>query len=191
MIFKKLTEIVKSGKFVYMRKILQTSSLWVLVLSSLLLSSCEKQGRYDLFSIKVGNEFYFRFNKDFMLSSTNGTETWKVISEESKGSSVKYMIERKLNVVQIVLNYTVIISDSTRYLEVIEEILYSLISVFGYSFKRCQDVSQIEVKNEGTISTPVTTYAFKADSGMVSYHYYHPPNQVTNESLRLDSLKIY
>jgi hypothetical protein len=190
-VIKKLTGIVKLGKFVYMRKIPQFSSLWFLFLSYFLFGSCEKQGRYDLFPLKVGNEFYYRYYNDRILSSTIGTEAWKVISEESQGSSVKYIIERKLNAILSVLNDTIIISDSTRYFEVIEERSSSLISVFGYSFKRFQDVSQIELKNTRNTSTPITTYVFKADSGMTSYHYYHPPNQISNETLRLDSLKIY
>ena len=35
------------------------------------------------------------------------------------------------------------------------------------------------------------SYLFKADSGLTKFIYYHPPNQITNESLSLDSLKIF
>jgi hypothetical protein len=157
----------------------------------ILCGSCEKQGKYDIFPLKTGNEFFYRYSKDQMLTTVIGTETWKVISESMQGSSVKYTIERKLNGILKIMNDTITISDSTRYLEVIEDQSSFLISVFGLSFNRYQDINVIELKHEGNTSTPQSTYVFKADSGMTYYHYYHPPNQFVRESLCLDSIKIY
>jgi hypothetical protein len=165
-------------------------ALCIVLLSYILCGSCEKQKKYDLFPLREGNEFYYKYYKYRMYSTVEGTESWKVISESVLGSSVEYIIERKLNGIIKILNDTITISDSTRYLEVIEDQSSFLISVFGFSFIRYQDIDMIELKHEGNTSIPESSYVFKADSGMTYYYYYHPPNQVERESLCLDSIKI-
>ena len=176
-----------------MRRRLQSRFLWLLVLSGFLFNACEKQERYDLFPLKVGNEFYYKYDKyrfTGISAYTKGNETWKVVSESSQGNSITYIIERNLNATLRVAGDTIIITDSKSQLEIIEDKSSSIISVLGFNFKRYQDVSQIELKQQGYSSTPSLTCLFKADSGMTKYNYYHPPNQITNESLYLDSLKI-
>lgn len=183
-----------------MRKHLIHLFLWFLVLSGFLFNACEKQERHDLFPLKVGNEFYYKYYKyryTGISAYTNGTETWKVISESSHGNSNTYRIERILNATLKVAGQTIIISDSVRYFEISEDISSSLISsssmilFFEISFKRYQNDSQIEIKQEGHSNMEGWSYLFKADSGLTKYTYYHPPNQITNESLSLDSLKLF
>ena len=160
----------------------------------ILFNTCEKQGRYDLFPLKVGNEFYYKYNKSsggIPGYDTRGTETWKVVSESSKGDSINYIIERNLNGTLIVLRDTILITDSITQLQIIENKSTSAISVFGFNFKRYQDVSQIELEQKGSTRAPSLTCIFKADSGMTKYNYYHPPNQIVYESLQLDSLKTF
>lgn len=169
---------------------LQTGLLWFLVLFGFLFSACKKQRNpYDLFPLKSGNEFYYRYEKREVGPYSKGTETWKVISESSQGGSIKYMIERKLNAVLTFGNYIKVITDSISYLEVNEDKSNSKISVLDFLFKRYQDVSQIELKSGGP-TLPSLTCVFKADSGLTSYNYYHPPNSLVILTLHLDSLKI-
>jgi hypothetical protein len=179
-----------------MRKVLQTSFLLFLVLCSILFHSCckkQERGQYDLFPLKVGNEFYYRYDKyryTGISAYTKGNETWKVLSESSQENSITYIIERKLNATLIVAGDTIIITDSKSYLEIIEDKSSSVISVFGFNFKRYQEVTQLELAQQGYTSSPSLTCLFKADSGMTKYIYHHPPNQITDESLYLDSLKL-
>lgn len=102
-----------------------------------------------------------------------------------------------MNATLKVAGQTIIISDSVRYFEISEDISSSLISsssmilFLEISFKRYQNDSQIEIKQEGNSNMEGWSYLFKADSGLTKFIYYHPPNQITNESLSLDSLKIF
>jgi hypothetical protein len=183
-----------------MRKHLIHLFLLFLVLSGFLFNACEKQERYDLFPLKLGNEFYYKYYKyryNGISAYTNGTETWKVVSESSQGNSNTYTIERKLNAVLKVAGQTIIISDSIRYFEIGEDKSSSLISsssmllYVDISFKRYQNDSQIEIKQVSHSNMEGWSYLFKADSGLTKYTYYHPPNQITNETLSLDSLKLF
>jgi hypothetical protein len=167
--------------------------LLVIIFSSLISCEKEEKGRYDLFPLKAGNEFYYTYYKyrySGLAAYTGGTETWKVVSESSQGNTIIYAIERTLNATYRFLGDSMIISDSTRFLTVREERSSSVISIFGFSFKRHQDVSQIELKKEGNTNTASWSYIFEAGRGMTEYQYYHPPNQVEMESLILDSCKV-
>ena len=183
-----------------MKKILAIRSIWIPVLSVCLLIACKKQETYDLFPLKPGNQFYYKYYKyrfTGISAYTNGTETWKVVSESSQGNSSTYTIERKLNAVLKVAGQTIIISDSIRYFEISEDkssLLISSSSMLLYvdiSFKRYQNDSQIEIKQESHSNMEGWSYLFKADSGLTKFTYYHPPNQITNETLSLDSLKLF
>jgi hypothetical protein len=90
-----------------------------------------------------------------------------------------------------VAGQTIVFSDSISYLEAIED-GSSSISFMDCNFERYQNVSQAEVKREMVASNGTYKWSatFKADSGMTYYSYYHPPNQITNETLTLDSLKL-
>jgi hypothetical protein len=181
-----------------MRKYLQPGFLASLVLSVLVFSTCEKHGRYDLFPLKNGNEFYYKYYKyryTGVSSYTNGTEIWKVVSESSQGSNINYTIE-------VIMNATVtgigakIITDSIRYVVINEDktsssiTASSLIPLWNFPFKRFQDVSHVEKEQECHSGIYGWSFIFKADSGLTKYTYCHPPNQITNETLTLDSLKL-
>ena len=171
--FKNLTLIGKRSKFGIMRKNLIYVFILFLVLSGFLFSTCEKQKRYDLFPLKVGNEFYYKYYKyryTGISAYTNGTETWKVVSESSQGNSITYRIERKLNATLKVAGQTIQISDSIQYFEINEDISSSLLSsssmllFLEISFKRYQNDSQIEIKQEGHSNTEDWSYLFKGRS---------------------------
>jgi hypothetical protein len=181
-----------------MRKYLRPGFLGFLVLSGLIFSTCAKQERYDLFPLKVGNEFYYKYYKYRYIgvsSYTNGTVTWKVVSESSQENNIKYTIEVKMDATVVGIGAK-IISDSIRYVEISEDKSSSLISasslipLWNFPFKRYQDVSHAEVKQECLSGISGWSFIFKADSGLTKYAYCHPPNQITNESLTLDSLKL-
>jgi hypothetical protein len=183
-----------------MKNILTIKLLCIPVLSLFLFSDCKKQGTYDLFPLKTGNEFYykyFRYHYDVKHYTTVGTETWKVLSESSQGKSITYTIECRLNAVLKVNDQVIIISDSLRYFVISEKKSSSLLSfssMLSYSdlsFRRYQNDPQIEIKQESSTSTEGWSYLFRADSGLTKYSYYHPPNRITNETLSLDSLKMF
>jgi hypothetical protein len=181
-----------------MRKYLRSGFLGGLVLSGLILSTCEKHERYDLLPLKVGNEFYYRYYKyryTGVSSYTNGSETWKVVSESSRGNNIGYTIEVKMNATVTGIE-SKIISDSLRYVEIYEDKSSSLISasslipLWNFPFKRYQDVSHAEFIQECHSIGFGWSFIFKADSGLTKYSYCHPPNQITYETLTLDSLKL-
>jgi hypothetical protein len=177
-----------------MKRFLKYVFFLLIVLSGFILYTCEKE-EYDLFPLKVGNEFYYTYHKSRIPVYTNGTERWKVISVSSQGNSDIYRIERKLNAILQVAGQTIIITDSLRFFEISEDKSSSLLSssslYIEISFKRYQPDPVFEIKQESHSNKEGWSYLFKADSGLTEYTYYHPPNQVTNESLHLDSLNIY
>jgi hypothetical protein len=133
-----------------------------------------------------------------MISAyTNGTETWKVISVISRGNSEIYTIERKLNAILTVAGQTIVIKDSLGYFEINEDKSGSLLTISSMllykeiSFKRYQYDPVFEIKKESHSNEEGWSYLFKADSGLTKYTYYHPPNQIANETLHLDSIKIH
>jgi len=182
-----------------MKKFLISLSLFF-VLYGFLFDACKKEKQetpYDLFPLKVGNEFYYKYYQGKELAETKGTETWKVVSLSFQEGSVKYLIERKLNAIFTIFTYPlhqIVITDSISYLEVTEDKSAFISSLFlsysNLSFKRYQNVNQyvIEQKYAGTV-TPTWKYIFVADSGLTNYNYHHPPNQEANITLHLDSLK--
>jgi hypothetical protein len=183
-----------------MKKNLAIRSIYFLFLSASLFVACKKQETYDLFPLKQGNEFYYkyyRYRYAGISAYTNGTETWTVVSESTQGNNCTYTIERKLNAVLKVAGQTIIITDSIRYFTIIEDKSTSLLSSssmllnIDISFKRYHDDSRIEIKQESYTNREGWSYLFKADSGLTKFAYYHPPNSITNETLSLDSLKLF
>jgi hypothetical protein len=183
-----------------MNKHQQTCFLCFNILTAFLIGSCEKQGRYDLFPLKTGNEFYYNYYKYRFtgISSYNtGMETWKIISDVKSGSSITYTIEERLNATLKVAGQTIVISDSVRFFEINEDTKTSLLSSFSMllykeiSFKRYQDASEFEIKHEGHTSEESWSYLFKADSGLTKFTYNHPPNQISSKTLTLDSLSVF
>ena len=173
-----------------MKKIRHLIFLSVLVYTGMLFSGCEKQeSKSDLFPLNVGNEFYYNYSKRDMIASTQGAETWKVISETTQGETIKYIIERNLNAILTIGVNRTTISDSKTYLEVTEDKSTAKITIWDFQFNRYQTIPQIELKKEGYTSMPTITCVFKADSGMTMYTYHHPPNQISDIILSLDSLK--
>ncbi len=183
---------------------------YALVLSlpglSLLFCSCKKEKYpFDIFPLKIGNEFYYNYHYKRYPAPINydisGTETWKVLSSTALGDSVRYTIERKLNAIwPRWVNGpnghwdTVRISDSIRYLEIYENksgyFSLKLLDNVGVYLKKNQTESEILVSKEGATIAPSWSYAFAADSGLTMYQYYRPPNTIIIHSLKLDSLKI-
>jgi hypothetical protein len=177
-----------------MKNFLRISLSFYLILYCLLIYTCKKETQYDLFPLKVGNEFYYKYYKGQMMAETKGTETWKVVSETSQGGSVNYLIERKLNAIYKYPLHEKVITDSISYLEVSEDKSSLLSSLFlsysSISFKRYQNISKYVIEQTlSSTSNPTWKYTFVADSGLTSYYYHHPPNQITNITLHLDSLK--
>lgn len=181
-----------------MKTIIAIRLILILLLSGCLLCACKKRETYDLFPLKVGNEFYYKYYKYLFIgvsSYTQGTETWKVVSETTQGNSIIYTIEIKMNATVTGIGAKVI-SDSMRYVEISEDKSSSLISasslitIWNFPFKRYRDVSRLEVSKECLSGVIGWSFLFKADSGLTKYGYCQPPNHIVHESLTLDSIKI-
>jgi len=171
-----------------------TTNLLIPILCWFLLISCEEQEPlYDLFPLKVGNEFNYTYSKDRyypLIVNTRGTESWKVVLLTAQDGYFTYTVERKIFLVTTLLSDTIDVTNDTIFMEVKEKESTTLISFWGFEFKRYQDVPEIELKHEGEPTMPTESCVFKADSGLVFYSYYHPPNQVINQTLRLDSVNF-
>lgn len=195
-----------------MNKFLTIKLLYFLVLSCFLINACKKQetprGTYDLFPLKVGNEFYYKYDKQEYHSGPSahisGIEVWKVADQSEQGNSIKYNVERKLNAISSIdfwtdttIDYTIRDSiNSIRYMEISEDRTSSLITAssfisFSYiSIRRYQNTPQFEISYYGGVNTDKWHCWFKADSGLIKYLRTTPPNFESTETLTLDSLKI-
>jgi len=197
MILKNLTLTGLMNKFRIMKNRLKIRFLWILILFGFLFTGCNRENQdtlYDLFPLKVGNEFYYKYQNKKMFEDIKGTEVWKVISQSSQGGSSKYLIERKLNAVYTVLYNQRIITDSISYLEVTEDTSSLISSLFvsysNISFQRYQNVSHYVIEHPlPDDAIQQWKYIFVADSGLTSYQYHHAPNSITDITLYLDSLK--
>ena len=195
-----------------MNKFLTIKLICFLVLACFLINACKKQetprGTYDLFPLKVGNEFYFKFDREEYYGLNyhfQGTEVWKVVDQSVLGNSIKYNIERKLNTIRILYNYypgtslyytTTDSINSVRYMEISEDRTSSLITAEPFifaskiSFKRYQNNPKTEISQLGYDYNATWSCLFKADSGLTKYNDSTPVNYASSETLTLDSLKI-
>ena len=178
-----------------MGKKLKFRILWSCFFCSIFVQSCKKQETYDLFPLKVGNEFYYYYAMDRwspIHAYAYGIETWKVVSESIQGDSIVYTILQTLNGKTIIpgLHDTIEIKDQIYQQNIIQKKFSSLIIFEGFKFYRYQDVSQIDLSIEGGAGMVTRRCVFKADSGMVKSYYRHPPNQIMHITLTLDSIKI-
>jgi hypothetical protein len=80
--------------------------LVVVIILTIILFNCKKDDQqnkiqYDLFPLKVGNEFYFRHSHGYTRYidgyDTIGTEKWTVMSNSTKNNNIEYSIEKKFN----------------------------------------------------------------------------------------------
>lgn len=192
-----------------MKRFLRSSILLVSIFLFLFLHSCKKsedpndsRGPNDLFPLKLGNEFYFKYKMERpyippYFDETNGLETWVVENVLMQDQNITYIIKRRLNALhtwgyQIDTNKTVIADSS--YILVKEDKKTSIISSSFYfsddtiSFRRYQNETRLDIK-KGRYNES-WTYSFKSDSGLVRLIYYHGPNQVSYTTLILDSLTL-
>jgi hypothetical protein len=174
-----------------MTKLLKISLLLILVLVGTTNNSCEEEETYDMFSYKVGNEYYYNYYKYRLAkvsSVIKGVETWKVISKTEYYDSNIFMIERKLNGVSSFAGCTTIIKDSIQFINAVEFKEKSTFSILGIEIPRNHDKPEFVVDHYYYGSH--SQWTFKADSGLTRYYYYHPPNHIVNEWLTLDSIWI-
>ena len=177
-----------------MRKKQLIKILLFLAFLSILSYSCKKQDSpYDLYPLNVGNEFFFTYqcSRHIGISEyTTGNEVWTIVSESEYSDIINYTVERKWNAIRKVAGLTIVIADSIRYFTITESKSNSMINFWGLTFKRIQVDDHFEYSTYGGTNFSSYKYIFKADSGLVFYSYYHPPNHIVNESLSLDSIHL-
>jgi hypothetical protein len=186
-----------------MKRSLSTSIILISAFYAFYLFSCKKKEvPNDLFPLKLGNEFYFKYHSKKLSSpffdETNGLEIWVVENVLIQENDIIYKIKRKQNSVRTIYGYQndtnkFAIADSS-YFQVIEDKKSSVItSAFSssddiVSFQRYQDEMQVEIKKE--MYNWSWTFLFKSDSGLVKRYYYHGPNQTSSSTLKLINLKL-
>jgi hypothetical protein len=180
--------------------------VYLSLISFLIFCSCRKtkDDLFDLYPLKVGNQFYYKYsytynNGHIIGHETRGNEVWSVISESSINDSIEYNIERRL--VGIYVNWselsgdifsdTTIITDSIRYIKISEDRSSSVLSFWGITLKRYQTSPREEVRVDPTNLEIGNYYSFGADSGLTERYYSEGlMTYQIRESLILDSVKI-
>ena len=188
----------------------------VIVALTGLLSSCKKKEVpitltpvYDLFPLKVGNEFYYNYSYDYKYDPTygpfkksSGNRKWRILTDSLKVNSVEYSFEEKYNGVEIstivipkTIVDTVIIKDSVRYFKVIEDnsgqlSFWNINTTWNITLQRFQKDSDIVIHN--WVGTNYgRDYQFHANKGLI--HYSNSKGPISNqyyENYKLDSVKI-
>lgn len=101
-----------------------------IILTFIMISdSCTKdRGRYELFPLKVGNEYYYQYLysfDDFVVgNSTIGNEKWTVLTDSVKNKNVEYFVEKKLNAIHI--DWSILPTNSLRLGEVFDFVIIKM-----------------------------------------------------------------
>jgi hypothetical protein len=161
--------------------------LLIEVISILTLKSCKEKEEpglttYDLFPLKVGNEFYYSYSYttqyDGPYKKSNGKRKWRILTDSLKIFSVEYIFEEKYNGVEIIkiiypktIVDTTIIKDSIRYFKVIEDksgqlSFWNLNPTWNITLQRCQMDSDIVIHN-WVGSNYQRDYQFHANKGLI------------------------
>jgi len=167
------------------RKTIWYITVFVFVILSFISLKCKKDdhqngNKYDLFPLKVGNEFYYEYKysfDDFIVGhDTIGTEKWTVLTDSLKNKNIEYYIEKKLNGIYIDWSDlytdryrdTSIITDKIDHFKIVEspsgELQFWEISIPRYCDK---PDSVIRISPSMDYSK---TYYFTADSGLTQYY---------------------
>lgn len=168
-------------------------------------NNCDKEETpvYDLFPLKVGNEYFYKYyyQNDHVLIGYQyqGNEEWTVISDSSGNGFIEYQIERKLNGICVkwsdlspdIFRDTLNIHDSIYYLTIRENISSSELNLLAISFNRYTHVRDTMIQVCDNDMDPCKSFYFHADSGLTKYYYNEGlMTYRIRESLMLDSLKI-
>jgi hypothetical protein len=180
--------------------------LLILVILIIIPLRCKKDDhqnkiQYDLFPIKVGNEYYYHheysYHDYFTGYDTIGIEKWTVIVDSKKNNQIEYLIETKFN--GIYVNWSSLQSDThrdttfnivkTSHFLVTErssgELLFWDITIPRYSDKADTTI-RIWLMADHSES-----YYFKADLGLTNYYKsFDMLESQIRESLIQDSVKI-
>lgn len=199
-----------------MLKLLTIKFLSFLILSGILFSHCKKEDNdnpdsneqlNDLFPLKVGNHFFYGYSHktSYGIADTlvSGKEQWSILSEKFNGNSKVFIIERKLNgrcvvsggwINGVKIDTTIIISDRIRSFELkcsdSSLISFKIFDDEGVNFNKYQSDSVFIINYQGNTGTPNWKYVFKANKGLSSFSFHHPPNYQYDTSLTLDSLHL-
>jgi hypothetical protein len=162
---------------------------------------CRKE-EYDLFPLKVGNEYYYKHSvsfDDFVVGyDTIGVEKWTVLKDSKNNNDIEYTIEKKFN--GIYVNWsslqndkhrdTIIITDKTEYFIVTEKPSGELL-FWDFTIPRYSDKADITIHKEYYSQDYTKSYFFKADLGLTSYFKsFGLMSHRIRESLIQDSVRI-
>lgn len=187
-----------------MKKTLRTKYLLVVVVILFITSlSCKKdvnQYQFDLFPLKVGNEYYYHHKysfDDFLVGYDSiGIEKWTVLTDTKKNNNdIEYLIEKKFNCYYV--NWSSLQSNPFRDTTfnivktshfIITEKPSGILIFWDIEFARYSNKEDTTIRI-GSMDFN-KSYYFKADSGLTSYYkFWGLMSNRIRESLIQDSVK--
>ena len=189
-----------------MKRIHKTRFLFVVIVILTIISlKCKKddnQYQYDLFPLKVGNEYYYQHKysfDDFVAGYDSiGIEKWTVLTDSKNNNNTEYLIEKKFN--GIYVNWSSLQSDKHRDTTfnitrtshfIITEKPSGELLFWDIAFPRFSDKPDTTIHLEFYSMDYNKSYFFKADLGLTSYYNnWGLMSHRIRESLIQDSVKI-
>lgn len=175
----------------------------VFVIFSIISVKCRKEDqKYDLFPLKVGNEYYYQYSNsfdDFVVgNSTIGIEKWTVLTDSIKNKNVEYFIEKKFN--GIYIDWSTLQGNSHRDTTIIEDRIDHFVIVespsselqfWDISIPRYCNKPDSIIRTQGYSMDYTKTYYFSAGSGLTQYYkFWGLMQNRIRESYIQDSVKI-
>ena len=175
----------------------------LVVILSIISVKCRKEDlKYDLFPLKVGNEYYYhhiyRYD-DFVAGYDSiGIEKWTVISDSKNNNNIEYLIEKKFS--GIYINWSSLQSDrhrdttfnidKTSHFIVTEKPSGELL-FWDITIARHSDKEDTTVYTEGYSMDYNKSYHFEANLGLTNYYNnWGLMSHRIRETLIQDSVKI-
>ena len=189
-----------------MTKALRISLLILVATLSMFLSCCTKEEGshlFDLFPLKVGNEYYYSYSYSYLKdilgpgNKSIGNIKWTILTDSLKDNMTEYYFEEKFNGIdtKYPFNDTTTVNDRIRYFKVIEDpsgllTFWNITPHWDINLKRYHNHPDTAIHNWGPQIG--ADYYFHADSGLTKYSYINLPNlDITNELYILNSIKIF
>jgi len=165
-------------------KLLLTVVIVVVVILSITSLSCKKDGnqyQFDLFPLKVGNEYYYHHKysyDDFVVGYDSiGIEKWTVLTDTKNNNDIEYLIEKKFNCYYV--NWSSLQNNPFRDTTfnivktshfIITERPSGILLFWDFEFARYYNKEDTTIRIYGSSIDYKQSYSFKADSGLTSYY---------------------
>jgi hypothetical protein len=172
------------------------------ILSVISVKCWKEDQKYDLFPLKVGNEYYYQYSYSyddrFVGNNSMGTEKWTVLTDSIKNKNVEYFIEKKFSGIDI--DWSILATNNHRDTTIIKDRIDHFIIVenpsgelqfWDISFPRYNNKPDLTIPIQGSSMDFTKTYYFSAGRGLTQYYKsWGLMESQTRESYIQDSVKI-